>query len=376
MAANWLNKKRWWIMQRDGGEQGPPDLMDAVKKVFGSSGSKSGGEGGNGHIARFVGFALALIVVLWILSGIFIVSPAERSVVLRFGRYLTTVGPGPHWIPRFMDSKYTFDVQQVRNFSIHAEMLTQDENIVSVDLAVQYRVMDLQKYLFSVVDPAKTLQQATSSALRQVVGQMTLDAVLTTGRDALRDQVEQQLKEILAVYQAGMQVVDVTLQPVKPPEAVTAAFDDAIKAREDKQSYINKATAYQQKVMSIASGQVARLVQKATAYEQEVNLQAQGLVARYLALLKPFEKAPRVTRERLYLDAVSNVLLHTHNIVVGNGNNNILYLPLQQLLNQHLQTTPTDLAKIEAQPAAVKLPATEPAGDSYQPVTRPSYDGG
>ena len=364
-------------MPDNGTPSGPPDLLEVVKKIFKTKkstqspkSSQSNSEDDNGHIGRFISLAIGLIVVLWILSGIFVVRPAEQTAVLRFGKYSSTVGPGPHWIPRFIDTKYTVDVQQVRNFSSQAEMLTKDENIVSVDLAIQYRIGNIRDFLFNTVNPITTLKEATASATRQVVGQMTLDSVLTTGREALRDRVETQLKKTLVSYQTGLDITDVTLQPVKPPEAVTAAFDDAIKAREDKQSYINKANAYARKAVSIANGKIARLKQEAEAYEQQTVLQAKGSVARYLALLKPYEHAPKVTEERLYLDAITNVLSHTSNIVVEN-NSNILYLPLEQILNHAKKSTVTTVAST---PETTK-PTTPPVNNKidYGPSSQPGY---
>ena len=323
----------------------PPDLISLLKKLFKGPSSGKGGSGGAQppeatHTGKFVWAGLAILVVLWILSGIFILGPTEQSAILLFGKYEETVGPGMHWIPQFIETKYTTDVQQVRYFKYQAEMLTQDENLVSVALNVQYRIDNLKDFLFNTSDPIETLQQATSSALRQVVGHMQLDDILTTGRQDLRDKAYKQLLNILTVYKPGIVISDVTLMQAKPPEAVTAAFDDAIRAREDEQSYINQAKAYASKVIPIAKGQVARLQQSANAYKKAVVLEADGRIARYLALLKPYKEAPNVTRERLYLDTVSDVLSHTRNILVENGGNNVLYLPLAQLMQNQPSTIP------------------------------------
>jgi len=319
-------------------DSGPPDILELIKKFFlGKSDQSSSNK--SDHFAKFLGLGLLALIVIWALSGIFLVSPAEQAVVTRFGQYLKTVEPGPHWIPRIVESKNTINVEQVDNFSYQAEMLTQDENIVSVSLAVQYRIANPSAYLFNVVDPIVTLQQATSSALRQVVGRMTLNSVLTTGRQQLRDAVAKQLDKTLDLYKTGLSVTDVTLQPTQPPEAVTHAFDDAIKAREDEQRFINQAKAYARRVESIIKGKVARLEKSAMAYQQSVVLRAQGKTARYLALLKPYEAAPTITRERLYLDTLSGVLSNTTNIVIDSGANNLLYLPLDQILKHQKQTT-------------------------------------
>lgn len=276
---------------------------------------------------------LCLIIGLWFLSGIFIVQAAERAVILRFGRYVKTVGPGPHWIPRFIDSQFTVNQQKIDTYYYDAEMLTLDENIVSVAVAVQYRILDLRAYLFNVVNPVLSLQQATASALRQVLGNTTLDAVLTSGRDQVRAQVQQQLENILDFYQTGIVVTDVALQPAKAPEEVKDAFDDAIKAQEDEQRYINQAQAYEKKVVPIAQGQAQRLIAAAEAYQQQVKLKAQGDTQRFLTVLAEYEKAAKVTRERLYLATMEGVLSRTTKVLIDlDKSNNLVYLPLDKLL--------------------------------------------
>jgi modulator of FtsH protease HflK len=325
------NNQGPWGQRQD---KGPPDLLDLIARFFQGKTSQGSGGSNSEHFGKYLSLLAVGLVVLWALTGIFLVSPAEQAVVTRFGQYEATVGPGPHWIPRIIESETTLNVQQVSNFSPQPaeEMLTKDENIVSISLAVQYRIADPKSYLFNVVDPVTTLKQVTSSALRQAAGQMTLDSILTTGRSKLRDAIAQQLEHTLAAYQTGLEITDVTLQPAKPPEAVTHAFDDAIKAREDEQRYINRAQAYARRVVSIAKGHVARLQKSAAAYQQSVVLKANGDTARYLALLKPYEASPAVTGERLYLDAMSNVLSKTSNIVVDSSGTNVLYLPLEQIL--------------------------------------------
>lgn len=317
---------------------GPPDLLELIKKMFANSKQKAtasgSGSGKSGSPGLIIGVVIGLLVVIWGLFGIYVVKPAEQAVVLRFGRYVKTVGAGPHWIPLLIEKRFIVNTQEVYNFPYSSEMLTRDENIVSVAVAVQYRVFDPKQYLFDVVEPVRALRQATSSALRQIVGQMTLNSILTTGRAELRDRVAKQLNKILEKYKTGLVVTDLTLQPAKPPEEVTAAFDDAIKAREDEQRYINQGQAYSRRVTEIAQGKVARLMQSAKAYKQEVVLAAQGETARFLALLNAYKQAPKVTKERLYIDGVQSVLKHTRNIVVDTNHGNLLYLPLQQLMKQ------------------------------------------
>lgn len=333
-------------------EQGPPDLFELLKKLF-----KSAAKGSDNNtqqnttqrnaspsshsasplpwsINTIIATACAIIFVIWFLAGIFVVKPAQQAVILQFGKYAGTENAGPHWIPLLIDTRYIVNTQEVRNFPYRSDMLTNDENIVSVAVAVQYRIENPSAYLFNVVRPVDALQQATASALRQVVGEMSLNDVLTKGREVLRDNVATQLNRILARYKTGLVVTDVTLQPAKPPEEVTAAFDDAIKAREDEQRYINQASAYVNQVTSTAAGQISRLTQSANAYQQEVVLRAKGQTARFLALYDAYKNAPVVTRERLYLEGMQAMLSKTHNIIVDSGGNNMMYLPLDQLLKK------------------------------------------
>lgn len=395
-------------------EQGPPDLIEVVKKFFTQGTKKNTGGKKPAAVERtsfYIWIVLGFIVLLWGLSGIFVVSPAQQSVILRFGKYVTTVGPGPHWIPRFVESRYTIDVQQVRNFNYKAEMLTQDDNptlthgknntatqeqdgiittttdnsndtssvsvsIVFVSLAIQYRIANPSNFLFNVVDPIVTLQQATSSAVRQAVGNMTLNAVLTKGRQKLRDAIEQQIKRIMKLYNTGIVITDVNLKPVQPPEAVTDAFNDVIKAREDKRRYANQANAYASKVVSIAKGQAASFVQSAKAYQQQVLLKAKGATARYLALLKPYQLAPVVTGERLYLDTVSSVLSRTTNIVVDSSGNNVFYLPLDQVLRKSLKASNKRVYSINAMTQVKTNKPTSGLSEINYGSSRPSYPTG
>lgn len=330
---------------------GPPDLDEAVRKLQKKLRSVfSGGNGGDGDSGQAgkgasygLTFVLVAILLIWFISGIFIVGPAEQAVILRLGKYTTTLGPGPHWIPRFIDSKYVVNVAKVSNFSYSSSMLTKDENIVSVSLAVQYRIDNTEDYLFKVVNPRESLQQATASALRQVIGHTTLDDILTTGREVVRQDVKKQLIAIMTMYKTGIQITDVAMQPAKAPEEVKAAFDDAIKAQEDEQRFINQAQAYARGVEPIAEGQAQRILAEANAYKQQVSLQAEGSVSQFLAILPEYLKQPRVTRERLYIDAVESVLMKTSKILVDvKGGNNMFYLPLDKLL-QHSQSNDTSV---------------------------------
>lgn len=368
--------------------EGPPDLdalMGKLKeKLLGALNAKktrSSGVFGSGSSSQskppaqnfLFSLLLGVVLIIWALSGIFIVSPAERAVITRFGKYVQTVDSGPHWVPRFIESQRVVNVQRVSNYTYESQMLTKDENIVSVAVAVQYRINDAKEFLFNVVDPTGSLEQATASALRQVVGHNTLDDLLTTGRSQVREQVAEQLQSILGSYKAGIIVTDVTLQSVKPPEAVTAAFDDAIKAREDQQAYINKADAYANQVVAAAQGQVARILRQADAYKQEVVLEAQASVASYLALLPEYQSAPQVMRQRLYLTAMETVLGQTSKIFLDQKNGNpLVYLPLDKLPSLSTQTATVATAPA-ASPEKTSAPQDVPAPVASAVMGRPSY---
>ncbi len=332
--------------------QGPPELDKVLKSlqqklesILGKKTTTPPGEPGapaSPTSSSFAGITVAAIVLLvWFLSGIYIVKPAEQAVVLRLGKYSDTVNEGPHWAPRFIDSVSKVDVQKIYPYTYTSDMLTKDENIVTVTVSVQYRVINARNYLFDVVDPVVTLQEATASALRQVIGNTTLDDVLTSGRELVRQQVQVQLEEILRQYKIGITVSDVALQPAKAPEQVKEAFDDAIKAEQDRERYINQAQAYLEQKVALATGTQKRILAGAGAYQQQVVLNSQGETARYLAMLPQYQQAPEVTRERLYIGALEDVLSNSSKIFVDaqKGNNLLLGVPLQQLIAQTVNAT-------------------------------------
>ena len=332
-SPNGDNKDPWSSKRSN---DGPPDLDELLRKLHrrlrGMQGSSKHGPSG---IVTLGSLLLILILAVWFIAGFFIVPPAENAVVLRFGKYHDTVSPGLHWIPAIIERRYSVNVEKISTFTYQAEMLTADENIVSVQIAVQYRAANIRDYLFNVVHPQGSLQQSTASALRQVIANLDLDDILTAGgaqQAALSKQIAEQLRMILAKYKTGLIITDVTLQSARPPEAVTDAFDDAIMAREDAQRFINKAIAYQEGVEPVARGKEARLKQQAEAYKERVVNQAKGETARYLALLSVYQTAPQVTRERLYLSMLESVLSKNMKILVDTkGNNNVLYLPLDRV---------------------------------------------
>lgn len=338
--------------KKDGGNQ-PPDLdkllgelQGKLKQWLGGAGGKGNGGQGNQkssftppsgpiQIKFGAGLIAAIIFGLYLLSGIYIVAPAERAAVFQFGRFVKEVGPGPHWLPSIIRSKKVVNVEQVHTSRHSSLMLTKDENIVFVELTVQYRVGNLENYLFSVVDPVYSLEEATDSALRQVVGVSTLDEILTEQRAKVRDEIRKQLDETLTLYKAGLLVTDVALQPARAPNEVKEAFDDAIKAQEDEQRMINQAQAYRERIVPVAQGQAERILADARANAREVQLRAAGNVDRFNAILPEYQKAPAVTRKRMYLDTMERVFGDTSKIIVDTkGGNNVFYLPLEHIMKE------------------------------------------
>ncbi len=331
-----------------GGGQQPPDLDEVVRKLQarfnGLFGGRKGGGGPRTGKSGGLGFIGLIVVAVWLASGFYIVGPAERGVVTRFGAYVSPpVLPGPHWhLPYPMEQVEKVDVDQVRPASIKALMLTKDENIVSVDLAVQYRVKDPAAYLFNGRDPDLTLSQAAESAVREVVGKSQMDYVLTEGRAEVGASTQQLLQEALDEYGTGLEVTSVNLQDVQPPEQVQSAFEDAIRAREDEQRLKNEAEAYSNDVVPKARGAAARKIEEATAYKQSVMARAQGDASRFDALLTEYQKAPRVTRERLYLDTMQSVLSNSSKVLLdAPKGNSLMYLPIDRMLEGDKAAAPS-----------------------------------
>jgi membrane protease subunit HflK len=324
-----------------GGSGGPPDLDELLKRLkarFGGGGGGNGGgsrgSSGGGIQPTTVGLAIAVLAVVWLFTGLYVIDEQERGVVLRFGEYSRTATPGFGWrAPWPIESMERINVTRVRQISDEQSMLTKDENIVDVELTVQYRVSKVEDFLFNVDDPDLTLQQATKSAVRETVGRSAMDFILTEGRQAIADQTKEILQETLDAYKSGLVVTEVNLQQAQPPEAVQAAFADAIKAREDQERVKNEAEAYANDRLPKARGAAARQVAEATAYRDQVLARAEGDASRFSALLREYQRAPAVTRERLYLDSMSQVMAGSSKILIDvQKGNSMFYLPLDQLV--------------------------------------------
>ncbi len=338
----------------DDNNQTPPELDEVIKdfknkfnSTFGggSSGNSSASKAAKGSF-KYI-FILAFIV--WMATGIYIIDPAERGVVLRFGAFQTSTTQGPHWhIPYPVESVYKVNVEQVRSAEIgfrnvqnsysggvssESLMLTRDENMVDVKLAVQYKIADAQAYLFNVYNPEMTLSHVIQSVIRQVVGDNTMDHVLTTGRDQVAQEVKTASQSLLNDYGLGLLITAVTMQDAQPPVQVKASFDDVVKAREDEQRYINEAKAYANDIVPKARGASQRLLAEAEAYKSQIVSKSEGETYRFTQILNEYSKAPGVTKERLYRETLEEVLSSTNKVIVDSSANSLMYLPIDQLIN-------------------------------------------
>lgn len=335
-------------------KQGPPDLDEIVRKIQQKLGGLFGGKGGGGAGGAPKGSLpgilalIAVALVIWVaVDSVYIIKPAERGVVLRFGKYVDTLMPGPSIrLPRPIEQVIRVNVDQIRTVEVgyrsegrqqmaiadEAAMLTQDENIVDVKLAVQYKVKSPADYLFHDRDPSITMRDATESAIREVVGKSKMDFVLKEGRSEVAARTKHLLQTILDRYNNGLLVTSVNLQDAQPPEPVQEAFFDAIRAREDQDRLINEAEAYANEVIPKARGGAARITEDANAYKAKIVATAQGDVSRFSQILQAYDKAPEVTRKRMYLETLESVMSDSSKVLVDvKKGSNLLYLPLDKL---------------------------------------------
>ncbi len=339
------------------GNDGPPDLDELARKMrdrmnrfFGGKGGKGGGGGTAGPRKSIsIGLIAIVAVAAWVLSGIYIVEPAERGVVLRLGEFHSITGPGPHWILRGIETVDKVDVDNLRTVSHRAKMLTRDENIIQVEVAAQYQVSNAEDYLFMVRDPDDTLRQATESALREVIGGISMDEFLSGGRGEIVRQTKDLTQSILDKYKTGLILTSVNLQDPQPPEEVQGAFEDAIKAREDEERYKNQAEAYALDILPKARGDAARLREASMAYRDKVIANAEGEASRFSQTRVEYEKAPEITRKRMYLETMEYVFANSNKVVMQvKDGNNLMYIPLDKLMENKgvTSTRPAEDAQI------------------------------
>jgi len=361
---------------RNGQDQGPPELDEVFKSILGKFGGKGGkSSGGSGpKMSGITLLAIGLLVgLIWFLTGIYTIKEAERGVVLRFGEYYMTEEPGLRWKPTFVDQAIPVDIKTIRYMPSAGFMLTEDENVVRVEMEIQYRVTDPFKYTFSVTAPDESLRQALDSAIRYVVGHSKMDDVLTSGRELARQQVWNELEGIVEPYNLGVIIVDVNFKGARPPEEVKAAFDDAIAAQEDEERFIREAEAYSREIEPKARGQVNRIQQEAEAYKTRVGLEALGEVARFEELLPQYTAAPVVTRERIYLDTLQNVYSSTSKIVVDSSSGgNMMYLPLDKILQHQSSKQQSDASRNTVE--SLRQGLTGSSSDSNSSVTTSDRD--
>jgi membrane protease subunit HflK len=385
-----LNDPQWGRRPNNGGNQGPPDLDEIWRnlnsklsrllggKGGGSSGNESPGGGGPsaGAIGGGAGLLLGLILVVWLASGFYIVNEGQRGVVLRFGKFVEATMPGPRWhLPYPVESAEVVNVAQVRTVEIgyrnnvkskvlkEALMLTDDENIIDVQFAVQYVLKSPNDFLFNNRATDDSVLQAAETAIREIVGRSSMDFVLYEGRAEVAAKARKLTQEILDRYQTGINVSNVTMQNAQPPEQVQASFDDAVKAGQDRERQKNEGEAYANDVVPKARGMAARLMQEAEGYRSRVVEQSQGDAARFRQIVAEYSKAPQVTRDRLYLDAMQQIMSSTSKVLVDQkGGGNMLYLPLDKLMQMNAGTVASGAAP-EAPASAKTADPAAPAAD-------------
>ncbi len=372
-----LNDPQWGNKNNNGG---PPDLEELLRKLNAKVSALMGGKGGSGKggagssggspmqgFAGGLGLIAAIVALIWVGSGFYIVDASQRGVVLRFGKKVEITEPGPRWhLPFPIEGVEIVNLSQVRTVEVgyrdnvknkilkESLMLTDDENIIDIQFAVQYFLSDPADYLFNNRMPDENVRQAAETAIREVVGKNKMDFVLYEGREQVAAAATTLMQEILNRYKSGIVVSKLTMQNAQPPEQVQAAFDDAVKAGQDRERQKNEGQAYANDVIPRAQGTAARLIQEAEGYKQSVIANAEGDASRFKQILVEYEKAPGVTRERMYLDMMQQVMGNISKVMVDQKNgNSLLYLPLDKLIETSrsgaADTAPT--AKVDAAPA-------------------------
>ncbi|MEQ1525638.1 MAG: FtsH protease activity modulator HflK [Gallionella sp.] len=343
---------------------GPPDLEELLRKInqkiealFGGKGGGGNTTGGGTPMKNFgggIGLIAGIAALIWIGSGFYIVDASQRGVVLRFGKQVETTEAGPRWhLPFPIETVEIVNLSQVRTVEVgyrdnvknkvikEALMLTDDENIIDIQFAVQYFLSDPGEYLFNNRMPDENVRQAAETAIREVVGKNKMDYVLYEGREQVAAAATKLIQDILNRYKSGILISKLTMQNAQPPEQVQAAFDDAVKAGQDRERQKNEGQSYANDVIPRASGAAARLIQESQGYKQSVIANAEGDVSRFKQVLIEYEKAPAVTRERMYLDMMQQVMGNVSKVMVDQkGGNSMLYLPLDKLIESTRSAAP------------------------------------
>ena len=379
---------------------GPPDLDELWRDfnrnlgaLFGkkSSGNKGGGTGGSpprqSNAGIGIGLILGVLALIWLGTGFFIVQEGQQAVITQFGRYKSTVGAGFQWrLPYPIQRHELVFVTQIRSVDIghdtvlkatglkESAMLTQDENILDIKFAVQYRLSDARAFLFESKNPTEAVVQAAETAVREVIGRMRMDAALSEERDQIAPQVRKLMQEILDRYKVGVEVVGINLQQggVRPPEQVQASFDDVLKAGQERERTKNEAQAYANDVIPRAVGSASRLKEEADAYKARVVAQAQGDAQRFRSVLAEYQKAPQVTRDRMYLDAMQQIYSNVSKVLVDSRQgSSLLYMPLEKLLQMGNASGPASFDSAAGNPAGSAVIPAQPGSTTPPPSTDP-----
>jgi membrane protease subunit HflK len=387
-----LNDPRWGRDSQDNGQQqnndgkrpgdGPPDLdqlwrdfNQRLNRLFGNKGGGRGGDGGGftpdmKGAGIGIGLVGAIIAFLWLVSGFFIVQEGQTAVVLTFGKYSHTTPAGFNWRwPYPIQGHEIVNVSQVRTVEVgyrssiknkqpnESLMLTDDENIIDIQFAVQYRLKDASQWLFNNRDQEEMVRQVAETSIREIVGRSKMDFVLYEGREKVALDVSQRMQQILDLYNSGVLITNVTMQAVQPPEQVQAAFDDAVKAGQDRERQKNEGQAYANDVIPRARGAASRLMQEAEAYRARVVASADGDASRFKQVLVEYEKAPAVTRDRIYLDTMQQIFANTTKVMIdARTGNQLLYLPLDKLISQAAAADAGRPATVTPNPAGTPVP--------------------
>ena len=335
------NDKDPWGNPKRGNNDGPPDLDEVFKKLnkllgglFG--GGKGGNSGNSGSSGGIIVVLLLLVAVVYLgFNSAYTVDEKERGVVLRMGKFHSIAAPGLRFKIPLLDSVEKVEVTTIREFSDKSTMLTKDQNIVEVSFNVQWQAADARAYALNVEDPSRVLEHASESALRHVVGSSLMRQVTTSNRAQLAVEMKDRLQSLMDDYGAGIQVSQINFADARPPQAVQAAYDDVIKAEADEQRFQNEAESYRNQIIPEARGLAQRQIEEANAYKEELIAKAQGDAERFNSLYQEYKKAPEVTRQRLYLETMSEIYAKTNKVVIDAKNgNNLMYLPLDQLKQQ------------------------------------------
>lgn len=372
---------------------GPPDLdqlwrdfNQRINRLFGRRGGGGSG-GGDGFRPDMrgagigAGIVAAIILFLWLISGFFIVQEGQTGVVMTFGRYSHMTPAGFNWRwPSPIQSHEIVNISTVRTVEVgyrssvrnkvarESLMLTDDENIIDIQFAVQYKLKNASEWVFNLRDQEETVKQVAETAIREIVGKSKMDFVLYEGREKVAFEVSQLMQQILDRYKAGVQITNVTMQGVQPPEQVQAAFDDAVKAGQDRERLKNEGQAYANDVVPKARGAASRLAQESEGYRARIIANAEGEAARFKQVLVEYQKAPAVTRDRMYLEVMQQIFSNTTKLMVDSrSSNNLMYLPLDKLLSQ----SAADAAARSPAPASSTAPAPAPTVEPAPTIELP-----